>query len=86
MQSVNQQVFEFIKALRLEDWSHVALVKWVQARDQYEETDHHRCLDTRVRPETAIKPLKVTIDRKLFEMICLYELRQKVEDVSDAPF
>ncbi|OWZ04113.1 LOW QUALITY PROTEIN: hypothetical protein PHMEG_00024042 [Phytophthora megakarya] len=80
MQSVNQPVFEFIKALRLEDWSHVALVKWVQARDQYEETDRQRCLDSRVRPETAIKPLKVSIDRKLLEMICLYELRQKVED------
>ncbi|OWZ16450.1 hypothetical protein PHMEG_0009761 [Phytophthora megakarya] len=83
MQSVNQPVFEFTKALRLEDWSHVALFKWVQARDQYEEPVCQRCLDSRERPETAIKPVMVIIDRKLLEVICLYELRQKVEYVSN---
>ncbi|OWZ14979.1 hypothetical protein PHMEG_00011462 [Phytophthora megakarya] len=70
MQSINQLV-------------HAVLVKWVQARDQYEETVRQRCLDSRERPETAIKPVKVTVDRKLLEVICLYELRQKVEDVSN---
>ncbi|OWZ17649.1 hypothetical protein PHMEG_0008376 [Phytophthora megakarya] len=83
MKSVNQPVFEFTKAPRLEDWSHAALVKWAQARNQYEETVCHRCLDSREWRETAIKPVKVTIDRKLLEVICLYELRQKVENVSN---
>ncbi|EEY61727.1 uncharacterized protein PITG_21168 [Phytophthora infestans T30-4] len=73
MKSVNQPVFEFVKAPWLNDWSHDALVKWNQARDQYEEIIRQRCFESRERPETVMKPVKSSIDRKLLEVVCLYE-------------
>ncbi|KAI9995025.1 hypothetical protein PInf_011927 [Phytophthora infestans] len=66
----------------LNDWSHDALVKWNQARDQYEETIRQRCFESRERPETVMKPVKSSIDRKLLEVVCLYELRKAVDNVS----
>ncbi|OWZ07339.1 hypothetical protein PHMEG_00020277, partial [Phytophthora megakarya] len=83
MKSVGQPVFEFIQAPQLADWSHSALVKWKQARDQYEETIRQRCLESKERPEGAMKPVKATIDRKLLEVVCLYELRKAVDDVGN---
>ncbi|KAK1930337.1 hypothetical protein P3T76_014008 [Phytophthora citrophthora] len=70
MHSVNQPVFEFIKAPRMDDWSHDALVKWNQARVQYDDTVRQRCLESRKRPEVAMTPVKSTIDRKLLEVVC----------------
>ncbi|KAJ8521467.1 hypothetical protein ON010_g17817 [Phytophthora cinnamomi] len=80
--SVNQIVFEFIKAPHLGDWSHDVLVKRKQARDVYEETVRQRCIENRERPEVAMKPVKSSIDRNLLEVMCLYELRRTVENVN----
>ncbi|GMF51975.1 unnamed protein product [Phytophthora fragariaefolia] len=68
-------------APRLDDWSHDALVKWEKARVQYEETVRQRCRESGERPEVAMKPVKSSIDRKLLEVLCLYELRKAVENV-----
>ncbi|KAG1690406.1 hypothetical protein DVH05_028194 [Phytophthora capsici] len=83
MQSAHQSVFEFILAQWLEDWSHDALVKWKQARDHYEEAIRQRCFESKERPETAMKPVKSSIHRKLLEAICLYELRKAVDGKSN---
>ncbi|GMF23877.1 unnamed protein product [Phytophthora fragariaefolia] len=86
MHSMSQPVFEFIKAPRLDDWSHDALVNWEKARVQYEETVRQRCRESGERPEVAMKPVKSSIDRKLLEVLCLYELRKAVENVSNEEF
>ncbi|EEY68891.1 uncharacterized protein PITG_18626 [Phytophthora infestans T30-4] len=53
------------------------------AHQPYEETIRQRCLESKERPETAMKPVKSSIHRKLLEVICLYELRKAVDDVSN---
>ncbi|GMF80532.1 unnamed protein product [Phytophthora fragariaefolia] len=82
MQTANQPVLEFIKAPMLHSWRHDALVKWKLARDEYEETFCQRCLESKERPEVAMKPVKSSIARELLEVICLYELRKTVDSVS----
>eukprot|EP00644_Phytophthora_capsici_P015123 jgi/Phyca11/127711/e_gw1.71.72.1 len=53
------------------------------AHQPYEETIRQRCFESKERPETAMKPVKSSIHRTLLEVICLYELRKAVDDVSN---
>ncbi|OWZ19653.1 hypothetical protein PHMEG_0006059 [Phytophthora megakarya] len=50
---------------------------------KYEETIRQRCLESKEQTEGEMKPMKATIDRKLLEVVCLYELRKAVDDVSN---
>lgn len=82
MRSVHQPVFEFIKAPKLEDWSHDALVQWQKRRRQYDDRVCQRCLESGERVHVVLVPVKATIEPKLLEVVCLYELRRSVEDAT----
>ncbi|POM57619.1 hypothetical protein PHPALM_37844 [Phytophthora palmivora] len=82
MQKVHQPVFEFVEAPKLVDWSQDAVVSWKKRLDQYVRIVCQRCTENGERMEIALRPVKACIYSELLEVLCLYELRKAVDDVT----
>lgn len=81
--AVSQPVFEFIQAPRLTDWSQTAIVMWNLERAQYEDRVRQRCADSGEALTKALVSMKSSVEPKLLETICLYELRTAVDDTTE---
>ncbi|OWZ11150.1 hypothetical protein PHMEG_00015873 [Phytophthora megakarya] len=82
MQIVHQPVFEFVQAPKLSDWSQDAVVNWKRRWEQYVNIVRQRCMESGERLEVVVRPVKTCIDPELLEVLCLYELRKAVDDVT----
>ncbi|EEY59836.1 uncharacterized protein PITG_12977 [Phytophthora infestans T30-4] len=82
MQNVQQPVFEFVQAPRLTDWSQDAVVSWKKRWEQYVSIVRQRCTESGERLEVALRPVKTCVDPELLEVLCLYELRKAVDEVT----
>ncbi|KAG3254027.1 hypothetical protein PI124_g1435 [Phytophthora idaei] len=70
MQAAHQPVFEFFRPPELGEWSQDALVTWKKKREQYEEAIRQRCVESGECPEVAMRPVKLSIEPKLLEVLC----------------
>ncbi|POM62979.1 hypothetical protein PHPALM_27805 [Phytophthora palmivora] len=82
MQNVHRPVFEFVQAPKLVDWSQDAIVSWKKRWDQYVHIVRLRYTESGERMEIALRLVKACIDSELLEVLCLYELRKAVDDVT----
>ncbi|KAE8886196.1 hypothetical protein PF003_g29916 [Phytophthora fragariae] len=82
MQNVHQPVSEFVQAPKLTDWSQDAVVSWKRRWEQYVGIVRQRCMESGERLEVAVRPVKTCINPERLEVLCLYELRKAVDDVT----
>ncbi|DAZ93240.1 TPA: hypothetical protein N0F65_003056 [Lagenidium giganteum] len=82
--SVPQPLYEFIKAPRLTQWDHTALIEWYRLWNQYKTKIEHRCSVTGESFENVAATIKGCIKPDVLENIAAYVLEVDVDSVTDS--
>lgn len=80
------KVWTAIEPPRITSFSHQALAKWLRAREEYVDTVHDRCKETKERPEAVMLSVIRSVDKRLLKTLCTYEWNITIEELTDERF